>query len=228
MSASRSVPSVGVRGVVFDYGGVLTTPVGDSIRAWLARAAIEPSSFSRTLKEWLSRDAPSGTPVHRLETGALSVDEFNVLLAERLVRLDGSPVEPDGLLKGLFADVRPDPAMIGLVERLSANGVEVALLSNSWGSDDYPWDVVDRLFRTTVISGRDGVRKPDRESFALVLDRMGLGADVTVFVDDAEPNVLGARRVGMRAIHHVDAASTRAELEELIPALTVDLTEEST
>lgn len=208
-----------IRGVVFDYGGVLTTPVGDSIRAWLARDAIDPASFSRTLKEWLSRDAAPGTPVHRLETGELTVEEFDALLAARLVHVDGSEVEPVGLLAGLFSDVRTDPLMLGLVEQLVALGVEVALLSNSWGADDYPWDVVDRLFRTTVISGREGLRKPDPEAFALVLARMELRADQTVFVDDAEPNIDGARRIGMHAIHHTDAEVTRSALSALIPAL---------
>ena len=127
-----------IRGVVFDYGGVLTTPVGDSIRAWLARDAIDPASFSRTLKEWLSRDAAPGTPVHRLETGELTVEEFDALLAARLVHVDGSEVEPVGLLAGLFSDVRTDPLMLGLVEQLGALGVEGALLSNSWGADEYP------------------------------------------------------------------------------------------
>jgi hypothetical protein len=44
-----------VDAAVFDYGGVLTTPVRDSIAAWLDRDAIDPASFSRTIKAWLSR-----------------------------------------------------------------------------------------------------------------------------------------------------------------------------
>ncbi|HYO20691.1 MAG TPA: hypothetical protein VES02_18705, partial [Dermatophilaceae bacterium] len=61
---------------VFDYGGVLTTPMSGSIAAWLDRDGIDPASFSRTLKAWLSRSAPDGTPIHRLETGELSSAEF--------------------------------------------------------------------------------------------------------------------------------------------------------
>ena len=61
-----------VAAVVFDYGGVLTSPVRDSIAAWLERDRIDPKSFSRALKAWLSRSAPEGTPIHRLETGELS------------------------------------------------------------------------------------------------------------------------------------------------------------
>ena len=46
-----------VDAVVFDYGGVLTLPVRESIDAWLEADGIDPASFSRTLKAWLSRGA---------------------------------------------------------------------------------------------------------------------------------------------------------------------------
>ena len=39
--------------VLFDYGGVLTGPVKHSTAGWLAADAIEPESFSRTLRAWL-------------------------------------------------------------------------------------------------------------------------------------------------------------------------------
>ena len=93
--------------VVFDYGGVLTTPVRDSITAWLERGGIDPASFSGTLKAWLSRSAPEGTPIHRLETGELSSAESDALLAAELVGANGQPLPPMDLLKGLFADMRP-------------------------------------------------------------------------------------------------------------------------
>src|SRR5665811_377552 len=127
--------SVGV--AVFDYGGVLTTPVRDSIAAWLDRDAIDPASFSRTLKAWLFRSAPDGTPIHRLETGELSTAEFDALLAAELVGKDGGTVAPVDLLKSLFAEMRPDPVVFDLVQDLKDAGVRVALLSNSWGNT-YP------------------------------------------------------------------------------------------
>ncbi|CAB5027214.1 unannotated protein [freshwater metagenome] len=216
-----------VRGVVFDYGGVLTTPVGESIRAWIARDAIDPQSFSRTIKSWLSRDAPRGTPIHRLELGEIDGETFNGLLAERLVHEDGSSVAAEGLLEKVFSGVRPDPEMIALVEQVSGSGVQVALLSNSWGNGGYHWELVDRLFAHVVISGRVGVRKPEPEAYGLILDSMGLAPSEVVFVDDAEPNVEGARRVGMHTVHHLTAVGTRAALGALIPALSTSTPQES-
>jgi putative hydrolase of the HAD superfamily len=212
-----------VDAVVFDYGGVLTLPVRESIDAWLEADGIDPASFSRTLKAWLSRDAQDGTPIHRLETGELSVPEFDALLAAELATVDGRPVDPVGVLKRLFAGMQPDPAMFALVEDLRAAGVRVGLLSNSWGNT-YPRERIDALFHAVVISGEVGMRKPLAPIYELALERLGIPAGRVLFIDDAEPNILGARRVGLQAFLHADAVTTRAALAALIPDLDLSTT----
>lgn len=219
----ESDPAVSARpgavgAVVFDYGGVLTTPVRDSIGSWLKRDGIDPTSFSRTLKAWLSRSAPQGTPIHRLETGELSVPEFDRLLAGQLLSNTGGAVAPFGLVRGLFADLRPDPAMFGLAEALKRCGLKVALLSNSWGNS-YPRDRLDALFSPVVISSEVGMRKPNADIFRHTLNLLGTTADRVVFVDDAEPNTEGARRLGLHTILHTDSVTTSLALTELVPGL---------
>jgi epoxide hydrolase-like predicted phosphatase len=204
--------------VLFDYGGVLTGPVKHSIAGWLASDAIEPTSFSRTLQAWLSHNAEDGTPIHRLETGELNVADFEALLAAELQTTDGRAVVPDGILGRLFAGMQPDPAMFALAEELRATGLKVGLLSNSWGNT-YPRARIDALLDPVVISGEVGLRKPHAAIYELALDRLGLPADRVLFIDDAEPNVLGARTVGLQALLHVDPPSTRAALAELVPNL---------
>lgn len=164
-----------VKAVIFDYGGLLTTPVRVSIEAWLTADQIDPESFSTALKAWLGRDVPVGTPIHRLETGELTIAEFNQLFAAELRRHDGTPVSPDGLLAKLFAPMRPDPVMFDLARELVVGGVCIAVLSNSWG-DTYPCDEVTRVCDTIVISGEVGLRKPDAAIYELTLDRLGLDA----------------------------------------------------
>ncbi len=213
--------------VVFDYGGVLTLPVRESIDAWLEADGIDPASFSRTLKAWLSRDAQDGTPIHRLETGELSVPEFDALLAAELATVDGRQVAPVGVLKRLFAGMQPDPAMFALVEDLRAADVRVGLLSNSWGNT-YPRERIDALFDPVVISGEVGMRKPLSPIYELALERLGIPAGRVLFIDDAEPNILGARCVGLQAFLHTDAVTTRAALAALIPDLNLSTTGAST
>lgn len=202
--------------VLLDYGGVLTGPVKGSVAAWLAADGIEPASFTRALRAWLARDAPAGTPIHRLETGELAVAEFEELLAAELVAT--TPIVPAGLLQRLFAGMLPDPAMFALAEELRGLGLRVGLLSNSWGNT-YPRERIDALFDPVVISGEVGLRKPDAAIYRLALDRLGVAAERTLFVDDAEPNVRGARAVGLQALLHTDAAATRAALAVLVPDL---------
>lgn len=204
---------------VFDYGGVLTTPMSDSIAAWLDRDGIDPASFSRTLKAWLSRSAPDGTPIHRLETGELSTAEFDALLAAELVGKDGGTVAPEDLLSGLFAQMRPDLAMFDLVQDVKAAGVGVALLSNSWGNT-YPRERIDAVFDLVVISGEVGMRKPEPEIFELALDRIGLPAGECVFVDDMAHNITAAERAGLAGIVHRTFDQTARELEPLFSGAT--------
>lgn len=207
-----------IRAVIFDYGGVLTTPGRVAIMAWLEQERIQPESFSETLKAWLSRKAPPGTPLHRLETGELEAEEFNRLLAQRLRSADGKPVEPTGLLGRLFANMAPNPTMFDLVREVRDRGVRTAMLSNSWGND-YPWDQLDGLFELSVISGETGLRKPDPRIYRTTLEQLGLQPHETVFVDDGAPNIEAAAEIGMRTVLHSNSDQTRARLAELLPEL---------
>lgn len=208
-----------VRAVIFDYGGVLTTSGRAALHAWIEHEGIRPETFSAAIKEWLSRTAPPGTPIHRLETGELGAEEFNRILAQRLRTVGGSPVAPEGLLQRMFARMRSEPAMLDLVRALRAGGVRTALLSNSWGND-YPWDLLDGLFDVAVISADVRLRKPDPRIYRMTLDRLELPAEQVVLVDDGAPNVDAARHLGMHAVLHTDPAETRAQISALTDVTT--------
>jgi putative hydrolase of the HAD superfamily len=82
---------------------------------------------------------------------------------------------------------------------------------------------MDELFDPIVISGEVGLRKPDRAIYELALAQLDVPAQEAVFIDDAEPNLLGARAVGITTVLHRDASSTRRRLAQLIPSLSPDL-----
>lgn len=203
--------------VVFDFGGVLTAPVRKSTRDWLASEDISVDSYTAVMREWLVGDGAAGSPVHRLETGELDGPGFERELAARLVTATGLPVTSEGLLRRMFAGMRPDPVMWELVAELRGTGLRVGLLSNSW-ANEYPADLLEH-FDLVVISGEVGLRKPDPRIYQLLLDRLGLPAQRTAFVDDVPPNVAAAADLGIHAVHHVDATTTRAALASLVPDL---------
>jgi epoxide hydrolase-like predicted phosphatase len=204
--------------VLFDYGGVMTTPVGDSIRAWHMADGIDPASFTRTLKQWLSRTVDWETPIHRLETGDISIEEFEEAFASELTTIDGATPVAAGILGRMFAGMRPDPQMFAMVDELHACGVRVGLLSNSWGNM-YPRDRIDGLFDPVVISGEIGLRKPQAAIYQHALELLDVPAGRVLFVDDAEPNIIGAQSVGLRAVLHTSPRCTRDALAALVPAL---------
>lgn len=207
-----------VDGVLFDYGGVLTGPVGESIRAWHDADRIDPATFTAALKQWLSRTVHWNTPIHRLETGELGIAEFEELFAAELRTLEGAPVAAQGILRRMFARMRPREEMFALVEDLRAAGVRVGLLSNSWGNT-YPRERIDALFDPVVISGEVGLRKPQPKIYRHALELLDLPAGRVLFIDDAEPNILGAQAVGLRALLHTNPDCTRAALAALVPGL---------
>lgn len=66
-----------------------------------------------------------------------------------------------------------------------------------------------------VISGHEGVAKPDRAIFEILFSRFGLEPAATVFIDDHQPNVAAAAELGVVAIEFTTAAQLRKELRDL-------------
>jgi 2-haloacid dehalogenase len=69
-----------------------------------------------------------------------------------------------------------------------------------------------RCFDGYVISGIEGVAKPDHRIFRLLLDRYRLAPEATVFIDDNEANVAAARRLGIVGIHFTSAEKLGRDL----------------
>jgi len=59
----------------------------------------------------------------------------------------------------------------------------------------------ENLFKTPYYSHKMGQRKPDPASFQYILDKEGLNAADTLFIDDNEPNVIAAASVGLQVLY---------------------------
>jgi FMN phosphatase YigB (HAD superfamily) len=59
----------------------------------------------------------------------------------------------------------------------------------------------ENLFKTPYYSHKMGQRKPDPASFQFILDKEGLKASETLFIDDNEPNVIAAASVGLQVLY---------------------------
>ena len=203
-------------GLIVDFGGVLTTSVGDSFEAFCEREGINHEVLKGVVRSAYGVGTDPDALVSMIETGRIDQLEFEggmaVLLSEGL----DHPIEAEGLLSRMLADLHFDLPMVQAVRDVRRAGVLTALLSNSWGVEYYPRRLLAELFDQVVISGEVGLRKPDREVFVLASERLGLPPGRCLFVDDTEGNVEGAREVGMTAIVHDTAATTIPELNRLL------------
>ena len=59
----------------------------------------------------------------------------------------------------------------------------------------------ENLFKTPYFSHKMGQRKPDPASFMHILEKEGLIAEETIFIDDNEPNVIAAASVGLQVLY---------------------------
>jgi putative hydrolase of the HAD superfamily len=192
--------------LVVDFGGVLTTNIWIAFGAFCEREGLA----QETVRELFRSDPEALTLLRGLETGELADAEFE----RRFGALLGV-AEPAGLIGRMFADLRPDEAMIGAVRAARTAGVSTGLISNSWGLGIYDRAPTD-LFDATVISGEVGLHKPQPEIYRLACERLGVEPDDAVFVDDLRENCAGAAAVGMAAVLHRDSERTIAELERLL------------
>ena len=196
------------RGLLVDFGGVLTTNVFESFRSFCEAEGLEPN----TVKE-LFRSRGEGLDLLRqLERGELTVEEFEPKFADVL----GIGDRAQGMVERLFAGVGPDERMAGAVRAARAAGIPTGLISNSWGRTTYDQGLIDELFDAAVISGDVGLHKPEPEIYELGAEKIGVPPSECVFVDDLRENCVGAEAVGMTAILHRGADSTLPELERLL------------
>ena len=111
------------------------------------------------------------------------------------------------------------PGMDVLVDELVSGNVPLFAITNFSGEFFPPfrekWAGFFAPFRDIVVSGDEKLTKPDPAIYHLALDRFGLEAARTVFIDDNEANIAGAASVGLIALHFTGEPKLRRELTAL-------------
>jgi putative hydrolase of the HAD superfamily len=115
----------------------------------------------------------------------------------------------------LLAAARLYDDAIPFLESLRSRGIKIAIVSNCTEHTRQLLTElgVDALADALVLSCEVGVAKPAAEIFQYALDRLGVAADATVFVDDQRGYCAGAVALGIRT-----AWIVRGELDGEVPA----------
>ncbi|CAN5651000.1 HAD family phosphatase [soil metagenome] len=109
----------------------------------------------------------------------------------------------------------PIEANVSVLRDLHAAGVPLFALTN-WSDELFPHALARHdflgLFEDIVVSGAEGLAKPDPAIFERLRDRVGRPLAECVFVDDSAANVAAAATAGLDAIRFTDNVPLRPQL----------------
>ncbi len=207
----------GIRAIVSDFGGVLTTPLLSSFVAVQDEIGIATEDLGKAMRA--ATEERGENPLFEMERGELAEGAFLDLLADALEPLVGHRPHLHRFREVYFEALHPNRPMIELMQELKAAGKRMAMLTNNvreWEPVWRPMLPVDEIFDTVVDSAIVGCRKPEARIYELTLGRLGLPAEACLFVDDLLPNIEGARKAGMAAVHFRDNEQATSEIRALL------------
>jgi len=79
---------------------------------------------------------------------------------------------------------------------------KIGMISNigrGWINDFFAEHELHNLFDVVVLSGEEGITKPNPLIYERALERLDMNAEAALFIDDNEANCDGARNVGMKS-----------------------------
>ena len=188
------------RGVVFDFGGVISiSPRGDGwpLIAYCETLGISRAAFDEAWRKFRAKwdgGECSFEELYRLTFADAGLPPPTPEQLKRLWELDA-----EGWVKEISAET------LALMKDLKSMGRKIGILSNM-SEDFYELLFAPRcaehiaLADAVVISGIERMVKPDRAIYDLAADRLGLAPHDLLFLDDTEANVEAARRFGWRSL----------------------------
>ena len=200
--STRTTPTA----VVFDLGGVLIRwDPRHLYRQLMPEDEIDAFLDEVGFQAW-NHEQDAGAP------WGPAVEEHAALFPHRRELLAAYPARFAESLDG------PVEGTVAIVQELHAAGTRLVALTN-WSAELFPhaeaaFDFLG-LFEGIVVSGREGVAKPDPAAFDLLLSRYHLDPARTVFVDDSPANVAAAAAAGFIALAFTTPDRLRADLSRL-------------
>lgn len=194
-----------IKNILFDMGNVL---IRFDRKLFLDRLEVSEADKDILLREvfanveWAQMDRGTKTEETALESMRKRLPQRLHGAAETLTLHWDEPLVP---IEGMYE----------LVEELKEKGYGIYLLSNaSYRQHDYwPGIAASKFFDGTLISADVHAVKPQPEIYNLCLEKFGLKAEESFFIDDVGANVEGAVNCGLQgAVFFGDVARLRREL----------------
>jgi len=110
----------------------------------------------------------------------------------------------------------PISGTVAILEELRKQQDHTLLALTNWSDETFPvaWERYSflRYFEDILVSGREGLKKPDPAIYHLLLERNDLVPREAVFIDDNARNIAAAKEIGLKTIHF----TTSSELQEAL------------
>jgi 2-haloacid dehalogenase len=196
-----------VTAVVFDIGAVL---VDWNPEYLYAKVIPDPDERRRFLREVCTPEWNFA-----MDAGTSVSDGVAELAAERPEYADLINVWWDRWSEMLGDEI---PGTRSIAEAIQQSGMPIYALTNwnaqTWelGLAEFPF--LGEVFDGIVVSGREGVAKPDPRIFEILSSRYDLEPTTTVFIDDSPKNVAAATNLGYQAHLFRSAPELETWLEE--------------
>jgi epoxide hydrolase-like predicted phosphatase len=192
--------------VVFDFGGVVITPITDRIETLASRHRTDVATMLRVL---LGPHETGDHPWHRAERGELAVADIQALLGpwadEVGLVLHGD--EMDVLMDASLYDV--NTVVTDRIRSLRGEGYATALLTNTFAEfrPTLERDLDLSMFDVVIESYAVGARKPEPAIYEATTSALGVSHAEIAFLDDFDQNLATAAALGWTAIKVTDPAA---------------------
>ena len=192
-----------IKAVIFDWGTVLIENPAPKLVAYCANAlGVSEADFVRA----------QNMHIIDFQKGILSEAQF----WERMTKdLNVAPPTQESLWGDAFrAGYVERKEMFALIERLKQRGYIVGFLSNTEESPrKYFYELgYDKIFDEIIFSCDEGIVKPDPAIYHLILERLNMKPEETLFIDDKKENTDAAQELGMNVITYVTSEQAIQEL----------------
>ena len=195
-----------IRAIVFDWGGVLIENPTPGLLTYCAKQLHTSESMLNTAYRKYEES---------FQKGMISEESLWKNISSELKT--PSPAT-SSLWEAAFKNVyKEKKEVFQFVSLLKQNGYLTGFLSNTecpamrfFQKQGY------NMFDVTVFSCAEGTRKPEKEIYQILLEKLGVEPHETVFVDDRSDFIHGAEHVGIHGILFQDIDQVRSDLTSIL------------
>ncbi len=196
-----------IRALLFDFGRVISAQKPSRLfRGYENDLGLSPGTLN---------DIMFDSPLwNQALIGELSMEEFWQAIGPELNLFSADSI--DAFRRRYYADEKINKEVVDIIASLSGR-YRLGIVSNHPpGLEEWLccWQI-SGFFDTVVSSGETGLVKPDGRIFQIALERLGVEAAETLFIDDTREHVAVAKEMGMIGHHFRSARSLISHLQEI-------------